>query len=303
MSGSLCGALQDLSTVADSSGRPPRRRRLWLLGIGAVVLVVALVVFASQQGNKGGSGGPLNAIAQAAVKTQREGGGRAAVRGTISTPERSKPLILTGRVVYADSGLGRGYMATTDLKTGKPVKIELVQDGTQAYMRSSSFGTLPDGKEWMGIDYSLGDELDVSAPTNGDVTGELALLELASGDVEKLGKEKVRGVSTTRYRASISVAENAKRLREMGGQEAAELIEKEGAPLQVEAWIDAKELVRRMRLILSKPGEEVEGPITTDITIDFFDFGFEPEIDVPDSDEVFDTTSLVQERLDDSNGD
>jgi hypothetical protein len=34
-----------------------------------------------------------------------------------------------------------------------------------------------------------------------------------------------------------------------------------------------------------------------DMRIDFFDFGYEPEIEVPDSSEVFDATSLAEEQL------
>jgi hypothetical protein len=289
--------LRDSNTPGDSIGKPSRRRRVWLLGLGLAVLIVALVLFASQQGGGSGARGPLNAIAEAAVKTQDQGGGRAVVRAIISKSGSSEPLILAGQVVYTDSGQARGYMSTSDPGSGKPVKIELVQDGTEAYMRSTSFGALPDGKEWVGIDYSLGDELDTSVPANGDVMGELALLETATGGVEKVGTEKVRGVPTTRYRGRISVAENAERLREMGGEETAALIEKEGTPLQVEAWIDAKRLVRRMRIVQSRPEEEGAGMITTDMRIDFVDFGLEPEIEVPDSSEVFDTTSLVQNQL------
>lgn len=32
--------------------------------------------------------------------------------------------------------------------------------------------------------------------------------------------------------------------------------------------------------------------------MDFFDFGYEPESDVPDSSEVFDATSVTQEQID-----
>lgn len=34
-----------------------------------------------------------------------------------------------------------------------------------------------------------------------------------------------------------------------------------------------------------------------DMRMDFFDFGFEPEIEVPDSSEVFDATDLTREKL------
>jgi hypothetical protein len=220
------------------------------------------------------------------------------MRGTVTVPNHSKPLTLTGEIVYDDAELGRGTVNMSDPESNEPVKFETVQDGTKVYMRSSRFGTLPEGREWLGIDIALGDELDTSPPASVDAKGELGLLEQVTGRVRKVGKEDVRGVSTTRYRTEISVSEGAERLREEGAEDTASLVEEEGAPMQVEVWIDAKELVRRMRLVQSKPGEDGEGPTTTDVLIDFFDFGLEPEIDLPDSDEVFDVTSQVEEELD-----
>jgi hypothetical protein len=184
-----------------------------------------------------------------------------------------------------------------DTEANDSVRLEYVQDGTEMYMRSSRFGTLPDGREWMGLDLAFGDELDTSLPANGDVKGELEILEKATGGVDKIGKEDVRGVPTTRYRGQISVSENAKRLREEGAEKTASYVEKLASPLQVEAWIDAKGLLRRMRIVQLKPGEDGKGS-TIDMRTDFFDFGLEPEIDVPDSSEVFDATSLAQEQLD-----
>lgn len=260
-----------------------------------------LAIFASQQGGGSDGGGPLNAIAEAAVKTQHEGGGRAVVRGLITEPGRSKPLTLTGRAVYDAAGMARGTLTVPDPKSNEPVKFEYVQDGTQMYMRSSKFGTLPEGRKWMGLDLSLGGELGTSLPTNGDAKGELEMLEQASGGVEEVGKENVRGVPTTRYRGKIGVAESVKRLREEGANDAASYAEKHSSPLQLEAWIDAKGLVRRMRIAQLKSGGRAKSPMI-DMSTDFFDFGFEPEIEVPDSSEVFDATSLAQEQIDASSG-
>jgi hypothetical protein len=219
------------------------------------------------------------------------------LRGTTTVSGHSQPIALTGQVVYDDEEKGRGTVTTSDPESGEPVKVELVQDGTQVYMRSSQFDKLPEGREWMGIDIALGDELDTSPPASVDAKGELGVLEEVTGNVQRVGKEDVRGVPTTRYRTSISVSESAERLREEGGEDTALLVEKEGTPMQVEVWIDAEELVRRMRLVQSQPGEEGDGPTTTDMRMDFLDFGLEPEIEVPDSDEVFDTTSMVEEDL------
>lgn len=261
-------------------------------------MIAVLGVFASQQGGGDGAGGPLNAIAEAAVKTQHEGGGRAAMRAVVTEPGRSEPLIMTGRVVYDDAGLAHGTVTVPDSKSSDPVKLEYVQDGTKMYMRSSRFGTLPEGRDWMGIDLSFGEGPDNSLPAGSDAKGELELLEKATGGVDEVGKENVRGVPTTRYRGKVSPSESAKRWREEGAEKSASYVEKRGVPLRVEAWIDAKGLVRRTRIVQLKPEEGGKGPTSMDMSVDFFDFGLEPEIDVPDSGEVFDATALAQEQLD-----
>ena len=118
------------------------------------------------------------------------------------------------------------------------MKVEAVTDETVMYMRSSQFGSLPDGSEWMGLDLSFGEELDTPLPADVDAKGELALLEAVTGKVQKLGKEDVRGVPTTHYRGTVGVSENAERLREEGAEDLASYIEEKGSPLKVEAWID-----------------------------------------------------------------
>ncbi len=75
-----------------------------------------------------------------------------------------------------------------------------------------------------------------------------------------------------------------------------------GAPPRIEVWIDADGLIRRMRLVRSQPGEGGEGPKTTDMRMDFYDLGITPEIDLPDSSEVFDATALAEDEVGLSNG-
>lgn len=219
------------------------------------------------------------------------------MRAIVTEPGRSEPLTMTGRIAYDAAGMARGTMTAPDPESSGSVKFEYVQDGPKMYIRSPRFGTLPEGREWMGIDLSLGEEVNTSLPAGGDAKGELELLEKATGGVEKVGKGDVRGVPTTRYRGKISPSESAKRLREESAEKSASYAEELGVPLQVEAWIDAKGLVRRTRLVQLRPEEGGKGPTGMDMRIDFFDFGFEPEIEVPDSSEVFDTTPLVEEQL------
>jgi hypothetical protein len=290
------GTLGGTTTSRSPKGGPSRRRRLWQAVTGLFILAVALAVLAWQQGGDGDSAGPLNAIAEAAERTQGEPGGHATMRAIVSSPERS--FTIRGRMVFDDeTGRNRAVLTMPDPRSEGSVELEAIGDGTTMYMRSDLFGSLPGGSEWMAFDMSLGQELNTPIPANGNAQGELELLEEVSGDVQKLGREDVRGVPTTRYRGTIGASENAERLREEGADDLASYVEKKGEPLRIEAWIDADGLVRRMRFVKTEPREGGKGPTTTDMRMDFVDFGLVPEIDVPESSEVFDATSLVEDEI------
>jgi hypothetical protein len=293
-------------TASSRDKRPSRRRRFWQVVAGLSILAVVLVALASLRGGDGDGGGPLNAVAEAADKTQRQPGGRATVRGIVSSPKQAVPLTITGEIVFdTEANRAQGEVTFKDPQSGDPVEMEMVGDGTMVYMSSSVLGSLPDGRKWIGLDLSLGDDLNSPVPANFDPKGELELLASEAGDgkVLKLGSEEVHGVETTRYRGTVSVTDQVERLRDEGADDLASYIEEKGTPVRFEAWIDAGELVRRMRIVKTQEGEGDKGPETIDMRMDFSDFGPVNEIDVPDPDEVFDATSLAREQLELSNGD
>lgn len=293
--------MEETTTSEPVHSQPTKRRRarrLWQVVTGLSILIVALAIFAWQQDGDGGSSGPLNAVAEAAERTQREPGGRIGIRAVVSPPDRSESFTVTGEGVFdAETGRSRMFMTFPNPASGDSIEMEVVGEEPVIYMRSSMFGSLPGGHEWMAFDISLGQGLDMPLPANGDARGELELLEAATGDVRKLGKADVRGVPTTRYGGTITVAEQAERLREQGAEKLASVVERQGAPGQFEAWIDADGLVRRMRVLSSQPQEGTDRSTNMDMRMDFFDFGPAPEIDVPGSSEVFDATALAEEEL------
>jgi len=66
---------------------------------------------------------------------------------------------------------------------------------------------------------------------------------------------------------------------------------------EVETWIDAEGLVRRtrMQMDMRQPGSDEAGSM--DVTMNFFDFGIAPDIQLPDPDTVYDMTPLVHKEL------
>lgn len=278
----------------------PKRRRPWLVLAGLCVVVVAFAVLAWQQGSNGGGDGPLNAIAEAAERTQSEPGGRATMHGIFSSP--GQPAIaMTGEMVYDSEGRTQGVVTVPHPKTGGPAKVDVAADGTHMYMRVGRVGASSDESKWMGFDLALGQKMETPVPADVNTKGELELLEQATGGVKKLGREDVHGVPTTHYRGTIGVAGQVKRMREEGMEDAASYVEKNGSPFHVEAWIDAEGLVRRMRIVQTQ-STTGKGPTTIDMRIDFSDFGLEPEIEIPDSSEVLDLTPMLRKQVDSKSG-
>jgi len=55
--------------------------------------------------------------------------------------------------------------------------------------------------------------------------------------------------------------------------------------------------LRRTRITMTMPSQSDGPDVTMDMRIDFSDFGYEPKIDVPSEDEVFDAMPMVRARL------
>lgn len=279
--------------------RQTRSSRRALLAAGLVsVLLIALVAYALLQGDEEN---PLNPIAAAAERTQTEPGARYTMEADYTSEALKGPMTATGSGAYNSvTGMGEAQMEL-DVPGLGPAEFEMVTDDNSVFMRSDNEAMmpLPDGKEWMQIDPLLGasqNELMIG----GDPESSLQMLAALSGDVRELGQETVRGRETERYRTSFRLADVAEALREEGKTELAELNEKLGelnpSPTIAEVWVDDEEVLRRMRLVMQLP---IEGqpPMTMDMRMDFFDYGAEPEVTLPDEDVVFDATPILEEEL------
>jgi hypothetical protein len=168
--------------------------------------------------------------------------------------------------------------------TGRLARVQVIADGTTSYTRSDQLSSLPEGRKWVKIDFSSTDSSSSLLADGGPKEG-LKLLEQLDG-AEEIGKEDIRGVASTRYRGTLSVS-----AREVFG------VEVQVSPPHVEVWIDAWGRVRRMTVIISGSVVGEKGSTTTDVTMDFFDFGPVSKIDLPKQDEIYDATGRVESKF------
>lgn len=257
--------------------------RGWIAA-GLAMVVVVLVIFAVAQAGEGGNG-PLNAIAKAAEATQREAGGHALIHATVTASNTPEGMSETGSLVFENGGRARGTLVVRGHTTGRRAKLQVIADGTTTYTSSDQLGSLPEGRKWMKVDLSSAAS-GSSLPADGGPAEGLKLLEKMDG-AEEIGKEDIRGVPTTHYRGTLPVSE-----KELFG------VEVQVSPPQVDVWIDAKGRVRRMTIVISgSVGEQEGSTTTTDMTIDFLDFGPVSKIELPRQDEIYDATGRLESNF------
>jgi hypothetical protein len=258
------------------------RWRRWIgAGVAVVVVAVAIVVIA-QSG--GGGGTPLNAIAKAAEVTQREAGGHAIYDAKITVAGSPEGMTESGSLDFDESGRAAGTMKFKGLSTGKELTARMVGEGQKVYMSSDAFDSISEGKKWVEMNLTAAAKATGSSAGGDSATEGLKLLETVE-HAEKVGSEEIDGVPTTHWRGTLPSAS------EVFG------VKVHFSDLKVDAWIDAKERIRQMKVVISGKINEAQPEVTTAIAINYVNFGQVPAIQLPPSSEVFDATKLIESNV------
>jgi hypothetical protein len=183
-------------------------------------------------------------------------------------------------------------------------KIEAVQDGTVMYLRFPAVSDeLPDGKSWVRIDPTTMAEAQgfdfeqFEQFTSNDPRKMLDFLKAVSGEVETVGTEELRGVSTTHYRATVDLrnyerlvpAEDREELSSMFG----ELIEQSGvSEMPFDVWLDDAGLVRKLELTFSQTQPGTTDVAEASMAFELYDYGADVEIELPPASQVVDASAL-----------
>lgn len=195
---------------------------------------------------------------------------------------------------------GHGVDLTAQIPVVGAIRIEEV--GQILYMKlpsglaSSARLGLPGGKTWVKIDLAkaVGPNGLGSLDTFGEEnpTQLLARLQNASTTgLVRVGQDKVDGVVTTRYRATIDPArEAAKAAAAPSATPMAKALAAQEAKitsLPVNVWVDTNNLLRRVEVNLSIPSG---GSI--DETMNLYDFGTPVSITPPPPAQTMDASAL-----------
>ena len=278
-------------------------------GLLALVLLAGGAFLALDGGDDGGLPG-LTPLAQAAERTAEYPGARMEIEGRFEVPGTGTVLSMEGEGEYnGKTGLSRITMGTdlppaaAEQVPGGRFEIEQVGEtrpGTAViYTRSAAFGQLPGGAEWMKLDLSeqVGSQMQTMDPRE-----QFKMLR-SSEDFEELGSERVRGVPTTHYRATVDQGDEVERLREEGEDAAADfleqVIEATGGvdTVDVEAWVARDKTIRRLKMEVPFSLGTAPAGSSMLMTMELYDFGIEPDIELPSEDEVFDATEIAREGI------
>lgn len=139
----------------------------------------------------------------------------------------------------------------------------------------------------------------------------LDYLRASSGEPERVGEEIVRGVPTTRYRATLDVRRTMRKALEEDGWKQAnierylETMVETGE--EIDVWVDAHGLARRLVRTTEPDRAELRMRHRTVTTTEYFDFGVEAAIEPPAASEVIDSSEWqriserqLSEQLDDA---
>jgi hypothetical protein len=155
--------------------------------------------------------------------------------------------------------------------------------------------TLPAGKHWVRIDSTSAPGFDSLSPfgdMNTHPTRPLQALGKMGPTVRSIGSEKLKGVTTTRYRGDVGLVDVLRPVtagmpaaQQQAAREA--LIKLDGVRLPVDVWIDGDGRARRLEITITaaafapvEPSAAGDHTIITS-SVEFSDFGRPVHVVVP----------------------
>ncbi|MDH6217586.1 hypothetical protein [Streptomyces pseudovenezuelae] len=204
---------------------------------------------------------------------------------------------LTGNLVITYTG---GTMADTMRQLGTTsMQARYLPDAYYAKM-GEQFAQQAAGKHW--IRYGYDDLADLGGSSGAYLKDQMqnttpnqsVKLLLASGDVKKVGAEKVRGVETTHYSGTVDVADLADKNSNLTASQLAGLkkqLTQAGVSTEtVDIWVDGKDLLVKK----VEKGQMTAGEYTQ--TAYYSDYGTKVSVSKPAASDTEDFKDLLKQQ-------
>jgi hypothetical protein len=216
--------------------------------------------------------------------TTSGGAGAGSLHATLSGVERQKPLAADFTVRgMSVGGQDVGTVRELITPTGFYLNMPLLTRQT--------------GKPWAGISFA---EINSASGVNfKQLLSQAQQLQpsqyvdqlAAAGDVKAVGRESVGGVETTHYAGDVKTADAVKRYSSSLRAQMTQLLQQAGVKsMHLEAWIDAKNLVRRIEV---STGSAAKFAMT--MRMDVLAYGVPVHVTAPPPSQVADLAKLAQQ--------
>ena len=300
-----------------------------LLIVAAAVLAALLAGACGSSGDEGpGVGSPENKEAKrekptavemvrvAYEETAAEQTAKTAMEMTTVGPpveagdtEQAAPMVFTLKAEGVVDFSGAASSTTMDMGAMGSMQMRQVDGILYMRMPDGFVAQTPGAKPWVEMDlnkmyeeqYGTG-PMEMQGTTTQDPSRQLEYLRGVSDSVEKVSKEEVRGVPTTRYRAIVNLNKEAARQDAEVREAYDATIEQLGTSrIPMEVWLDGKNRVRRFAMDMkvhvpenTDPEVPENGKMRTSVVIDYYDFGTAVNVEAPPKDQTMDGQKLLE---------
>lgn len=272
--------------------------------IGVVALVGLMIgAFAAMttatQGTS--SNTEVNLIAHSAEAAGNAGSARADYRMEISMGSGGPAMGMTGDASFDFTT--QAFAMTMELDTpgagGFGTEMRFVDGVMYMHMPSELGAPTP----WISLDIAAvaGEDVLAELTAGSDVTQTLHYLR-GAGDVTEVGRDEVRGVPTTHYRADVDLGRAADLMPGDQRDQFEAAVEQFEAmagrtSMPVDVWIDDAGLPRRMNYRVEMDGGAFrdqlpgDGTLAMTFSMDVYDYGRPVSVGAPPPNQVTDMTS------------
>ena len=177
-------------------------------------------------------------------------------------------------------------------------RFDVVHDGFYVFVRSPLYeDDLPAGKSWVrAYAYEVTPKFDLQTYAQFgwyDRRGVLGLARAASGEVEVVGREALRGARTTHVRTTVELGDYEELVPEPERGLTAELLRKLAeavgvSELPLDLWADQRGRVRRLVVSFSSP----DGTVDVRARYELYDYGTRVDYGVPPASAVANAADL-----------